>query len=139
MNLFGTSRIRGTVRGDVTAGFALTLGRTLSAMEASSDATLCPDGPQVACRLAEIVVERERFEALLERLGTHLLRRERRPVEAKRSPTRDGVRVAFDGWFLVRPSGTEPVVPVTVEGKNKDSVSKCFVQTKRLVRDSIRQ
>lgn len=39
--------------------------------------------------------------------------------------TIDGVRVDLDGgWFLVRPSNTEPIIRITIEGNTKEELEK---------------
>jgi phosphoglucosamine mutase len=97
------------------------------------DETLCPDGPLAACRLAELAAERplsERVEevpeypirrasvevedeaGVMDRLGEHAL------AEYDDVDTLDGVRVSTgDGWFLLRASGTQPLVRMTAEAR----------------------
>jgi phosphoglucosamine mutase len=98
------------------------------------DETLCPDGPLAACRLVELVADRGPLADLVERATSYPLRRESVAVDEKAAvmdavvdrlvdrydsvDTRDGARVTLDdGWFLVRPSGTEPVVRLTAEAR----------------------
>lgn len=40
--------------------------------------------------------------------------------------TADGVKIIFDdgSWFLIRPSGTEPLIRIYAESRNKDSLDK---------------
>ncbi len=47
----------------------------------------------------------------------------------------DGVRLAFaDGWVLVRASGTEPLVRITVEGESLKTAKEIMHKTKAIVR-----
>lgn len=47
----------------------------------------------------------------------------------------DGIRLAFaDGWVLVRASGTEPLVRVTVEGESLKTAKEIMDKTKTVVR-----
>jgi phosphoglucosamine mutase len=100
--------------------------------------TLCPDGPLAACRLASMVAREGSFDALVDGVPTLPLRRAnvevagkeavmervRDRVEREYSPDRfttlDGIRVSFDGgWFLIRASGTQPLVRVTAEAREE--------------------
>jgi len=51
--------------------------------------------------------------------------------------TEDGVRVDFeDGWVLIRPSGTEPVMRITCEHKNKEELQALFSKAEKIVKSS---
>jgi len=110
--------------------------------------TLCPDGPLAACRLAALTARRP----LAERAGaveTYPIRRAAIEVADKQATmatvreraerysqvsTLDGVRVDRDNaWFLVRASGTEPVVRVTAEARGPDRLSAVFEEARTLV------
>ena len=48
----------------------------------------------------------------------------------------DGVRLTFkDGWALVRPSGTEPKMRITVESKTDDGVQKLYDTVMKVIND----
>ena len=100
------------------------------------DETLCPDGPLAACRLAALVAREGPLSKLAAGVDSYPIRREnvetdrKTPVVdgvaervAERYPETavdhlDGVRVETDaGWFLVRASGTQPLVRVTAEAR----------------------
>lgn len=100
------------------------------------EVSFCPDGPHAALRLAKMVAEAgEPLSAL--RPDTYPMRRASYPVaEADKAKAieafadraqplgpvdrTDGVRVEVeDGWGLVRPSGTEPKVRLTVEARDE--------------------
>ena len=96
--------------------------------------TLCPDGPLAACKLVELAAERPLGERAAE-IDTYPIRRQNVGVDDKTSvmdrvrdrvteqfetvSTLDGVRVdTDDGWFLVRASGTQPLVRLTAEAQD---------------------
>lgn len=97
--------------------------------------TLCPDGPLAAVKLADLVategplsaqagaiedyplqrtsVEVDTKGALMERVRDAIL------AEYRDVTTIDGVRVETeDGWFLIRASGTQPLIRVTAEARD---------------------
>ena len=115
------------------------------------DETLCPDGPLAACRLAELVGSRRSLSAQVDSVESYPLYRENINVENKAAvldriaadldaefdhvETTDGVRVETDdGWFLIRASGTQPLVRVTAEARG-DAVAKrlCEQAVKRVM------
>ena len=117
------------------------------------DETLCPDGPLAACRLAELVAARGPLAALVDGVETYPLRRGSVETDRKREvmegvrervleeyeevDTKDGVRVAVEGgWFLVRASGTEPLVRVTAEARREARADDLFAEAKELVESS---
>jgi phosphoglucosamine mutase len=102
------------------------------------DGTLCPDGPLAACRLAALDAERPLGERAAE-VPTYPIRRESIETDEKAAvmdrireavaagyddadvSRLDGVRVdRGDGWFLLRASGTQPLVRVTAEARDAD-------------------
>ena len=110
--------------------------------------TLCPDGPLAACKLAALAAERP----LAERAGavdTYPIRRTAIEVANRQDTmatvreragcydevsTLDGVRVDRENaWFLVRASGTEPVVRVTAEARSPDRLDAVFEEARSLV------
>jgi phosphoglucosamine mutase len=117
--------------------------------------TLCPDGPLAACRLVAMASRKP----LAERAGaveTYPIERGNVETEAKRAvmddltdsvhsqydevSTLDGVRVDLgDGWFLIRASGTQPLIRITAEARTEERASAVFEEAKTLletVRDS---
>jgi len=100
------------------------------------DETLCPDGPLAACKLVELVTDRGPLSDLVGEIETYPIRRTSVKIENKAAvmnqvrdrvrdryddvETLDGVYVdADDGWFLLRPSGTEPVIRLTAEARDE--------------------
>lgn len=54
--------------------------------------------------------------------------------------TIDGVRAASeDGWILIRPSGTEPVLRITVEAKDRSKAELLMTQTLALMQNMIKR
>ncbi len=111
--------------------------------------TLCPDGPLAACKLAALAAERplaDRANAV----ETYPIRRDNVSVENKRAvmnevteraqkqyeklSTLDGVRVDLgDGWFLIRASGTQPLIRLTAEARSETRVREITDQARRLL------
>ncbi len=95
----------------------------------------CPDGILAAAKLVEMVEMEGNFGTLLDAIPEYPMKRSAFPCEDKnksmiritekleklgRLNTLDGVRVDLDeGWILVRPSGTEPKIRITVESRNE--------------------
>jgi phosphoglucosamine mutase len=112
--------------------------------------TLCPDGPLAACKLAALAAEQPLGERS-SKIETYPLRRTAIEVSDKQETmaavrehagayddisTLDGVRVERgDAWFLVRASGTEPVVRVTAEARDPDRLETVFEEARALVPD----
>ncbi|MFC7232387.1 phosphoglucosamine mutase [Saliphagus sp. GCM10025308] len=99
--------------------------------------TLCPDGPLAAAKLVELVAESGPLSALVDSVDTYPIRRDSLEVDRKGAvmnavaesvleryddvDTLDGVRVdRGDGWFLLRASGTQPLIRVTAEARSAD-------------------
>ena len=46
----------------------------------------------------------------------------------------DGVKALFDsGWFLIRPSNTQPLIKLTVEAKDQEALDKLFREAEKLI------
>jgi len=116
--------------------------------------TLCPDGPLAAAKLAGLVAERGRLSELVGGVETYPIRRTSVEVEEKRAvmervvgrvgetyddvTTLDGVRVDLgDSWFLVRASGTQPLIRVTAEARDAARAESAFEEARALVEDVI--
>lgn len=113
--------------------------------------SLCPDGIYAAARLVEIISREGEFSELLDRIPEYPVKRGGFPCKDKTKTmakiskklevfgkinTLDGVSVdAEDGWILVRPSGTEPKIRVTVESKNKSA--ELFDMVSKIVKGSL--
>ncbi|WP_253738522.1 phosphoglucosamine mutase [Halohasta salina] len=103
--------------------------------------TLCPDGPLAACKLAALVGSRGPLSELVGSVDTYPLARDNIEVDDKsgviervtetiraefdRLDTTDGLRVdTDDGWFLIRASGTQPLVRVTAEAETEAAAER---------------
>ncbi|MFC6755206.1 phosphoglucosamine mutase, partial [Halorubrum tibetense] len=115
--------------------------------------TLCPDGPLAAVRLAALVAT-EPLSTRLSRIDRYPIRRTAIRVDAKAAvmervetavgdaydevSTLDGLRVdTDDGWFLIRPSGTESLVRVTAEARAETAADALFDRAVGIVEDAV--
>ncbi|WP_330630858.1 phosphoglucosamine mutase [Halocatena halophila] len=106
--------------------------------------TRCPDGPLAALRLVELATKQP-LKARLSAFEPYAIRRsnvETDDKEATMDAVREGVRAAFDdknvttldgvrvdlgdGWFLIRASGTQPLVRVTAEASTPSRAEEVF-------------
>jgi phosphoglucosamine mutase len=118
--------------------------------------TLCPDGPLAAVRLAALAaaeplstrldafdpypihrtaIETDTKAAVMEHVATAC--RETIGADATLT-TRDGVRVTRgEGWYLIRASGTQPLVRVTAEARDDATAAALLETAEALVSDAI--
>jgi len=111
--------------------------------------TLCPDGPLAAAKLVALdaqrpladrvadvpdyPIERDSIEvadkhALMERLADRIT------SEYDEVQTLDGVRVDLgDAWFLIRASGTQPLVRITAEARDSGRAADAFETAREAV------
>ena len=111
--------------------------------------TLCPDGPLAAVRVAALTAA-EPLEARLDRVPSYPIRRANLEVDDRHAvmdrveatvterfddvETLDGVRVGTgEGWFLVRASGTQPLVRVTAEARQPDRADALLADAREIV------
>jgi phosphoglucosamine mutase len=117
--------------------------------------TLCPDGVLAAAKVCALATEeplREQVEALPPRFvrrGNFDVADEDKPdvMSGVERGARDGfgdysavdgVRVEVDGgWFLVRPSGTEPKVRVTAEGETEGRAEEVYETAASILREAM--
>jgi phosphoglucosamine mutase len=115
--------------------------------------TLCPDAHFAAVRLASLAAS-EPLSTRVAEVPDYETRRENVRVADKRRVmetvstrltaayddvlTLDGVRVdTEDGWFLVRASGTEPLVRVTAEARDADAADRLRATARGIVDDAL--
>lgn len=112
------------------------------------DETLCPDGPLAACRLAALCAERPLADRVDE-VPAYPIRRTNVAVDDKNGvmdrvrehageegevTTLDGVRIdTEEGWFLVRASGTQPMIRVTAEAREPERAEALSATARDLV------
>ncbi len=118
---------------------------------------MCPDGVLSALKLLEALGETETtLDEFVERAPSYPVRRAKlecpdtlkEQVMASISAdygyslkgvreisTVDGVRLELEsGWVLIRPSGTEPLIRVTVEGRSREDMEILMERAKDLVK-----
>lgn len=103
--------------------------------------SLCPDGPYAALLFCEMSSEWNIADEV-DTIPHYPLMRVSIPSEYARSvlselgtesPT-DGIRVTSDsGWYLIRASGTEPVIRITAEGRTEDETKTLMEEAKQKV------
>jgi phosphoglucosamine mutase len=114
-----------------------------------------PDGPLAAAKLVEILVKEGPFGKLVKKYKTNPIAREKfktenkyKVVDSVKSDLKiegeiseeDGIRIdEEDGWFMVRASGTEPIVRLTMEYKNKKKLEERREQVTRLIKKKIKE
>ena len=115
--------------------------------------TLCPDGIIAAVYLA-FVAKEQNISEIVEKLPSYPIIRDSiavdslvdmkyisegiKELKAIRIDKTDGYRVSFkDGWLLIRPSGTEPKIRITAEGKTVESTENIYARGIELIKKSI--
>ena len=117
--------------------------------------TLCPDGPLAAVKLVELVAREGALADLVREIDAYPIRRTSVEVAADAKDEAmdrveaavrerydhvddlDGVRVDLgDAWFLVRASGTQPLVRVTAEARDAARTDEVFEEARGLVEDA---
>ncbi len=99
-----------------------------------------PDAILAVAKFLEIYLEKGVFSELKKQYKTYPIHRDKFKAKDKYDSMKkiksqvktegkvndeDGIRVdEEDGWFLIRPSGTEPVIRLTMEYKNKEKLEK---------------
>jgi len=118
------------------------------------DRSLCPDGTLAAAKLAALVADRGPLSDLVAGVPSVPIRRRNVPaddndavVERVRSRVADryenvtnvdGVRVDHDdGWFLVRASGTQPLVRITAQADDEQRKAALFDTASELVEAAV--
>jgi phosphoglucosamine mutase len=116
------------------------------------DETLCPDGPLAACKLAALAAKRPLADRVAE-VETDPIRRASVETDEKAAvmervrervgdryedvATLDGVRVDLgDAWFLLRASGTQPLVRITAEARDPDRAEEAFAEARAVLDES---
>ena len=112
--------------------------------------TRCPDGPLAACTLAALVSAEGSLAAMVDDLPTYPIQRDSVQTDAREAvvervvaiarerfddvSTLDGIRVETEtGWFLVRASGTEPLVRITAEARDEGDADELFETARKFI------
>ncbi|MUV90837.1 phosphoglucosamine mutase [Halapricum sp. CBA1109] len=115
------------------------------------EATLCPDGPLAAVKLVALAAKRPLADRVAD-VNTYPIRRDSVEVTDKAAvmeriadrveadfedvTTLDGVRVGLeDGWFLLRASGTQPLVRITAEAREAERAAALFERASEILED----
>jgi len=115
--------------------------------------SLCPDGVYAAAQVVAIASQR-RLSQLVDSIPDYPLLRDSissegivmssleqqlTALEPLSVSNTDGIKLNFeDGWLLIRASGTEPKIRLTVESKSKARVRQLYDSSARIVRDCIK-
>ncbi len=115
--------------------------------------TRCPDGPLAAAKLAALVATDGSLDALVDDVPTVPIKRTSVRTDQKeavvdavagalpdddRVTDVDGIRIDVDGgWFLVRASGTEPLVRITAEAREESRMESLLSTAEELVREAV--
>lgn len=114
------------------------------------DETLCPDGPLAAVKLARLVSNEGPLSEQVARIDRYPLRRESVEVDDKEGILRrvreyveaeyadvdtiDGVRVDDgNGWFMLRASGTQPLVRLTAEARTEERCRELLEEAREVL------
>jgi len=136
------------------AGASVVFGGEPSGAWIWPNETLCPDGPMAGAKLVELIDRRGPLSTLVDEIETYPIRRDsletddkagamervRKAVESSDNEvdTLDGVRVdRGDAWFLIRASGTQPLIRVTAEARKPARADSVFNEARALVRDAL--
>ena len=149
------TRVGDTYVAEAVTGDDVVFGGEPSGAWIWPDATLCPDGPLAAARLAALIAERPLSERV-DDVPTFPILRDSVAVDADAKTaivdrvadaaaaeydgrsTLDGVRVDVeDGWFLVRASGTQPLIRLTAEGETRAD-AEALLEAARALLDAAR-
>ncbi len=111
----------------------------------------CRDGGMTAAKMLEIVAERGPLSVLIDSLPrfytvklkveigdinpADILRKVREKASSSRVDETDGLKIFLDeGWVLVRPSGTEPLIRIFSESKSEKNAKKYAEDHLKLVK-----
>lgn len=112
-----------------------------------------PDAVTAAAKFAEIFCSKGPFSELKTRYPQHFMAREKFPAKDKEQAVErikesididgkmrsdDGIRVdEEDGWFLIRASGTEPIVRLTIEYTKKEKLEERKTKLIEMIRSAL--
>ncbi|MHC1625097.1 MAG: phosphoglucosamine mutase, partial [Methermicoccaceae archaeon] len=151
------TRIGDTYVAEVVKSKGASFGGETSGSWIFPNLSYCPDGLHATAIMVNMVNKRALSE-LVDEIPTYPMKREK--IECRKDMmkrvmdevmktiegmdvydvnTTDGVRAQLDrGWFLIRPSGTEPYIRITVEGNDADSLDNLLKDAKKIVKTAIK-
>jgi len=140
---------------DALAAPAVGFGGEPSGMWIWEHEARCPDAHFAACKLVELIESGETLSSQLAGYADQYVTsrgcldvsakydtidriRSRVAGQYDRVDTTDGIRVETDsGWFLIRASGTEPVIRVTAESETESRTTQLFEAAKHHVEPAV--
>ncbi|MFH0817096.1 MAG: hypothetical protein V1909_00505, partial [Candidatus Micrarchaeota archaeon] len=113
-----------------------------------------PDGIMTGLKFVELFCANGSLRSAAEKIKIYPMKRAKYPCKDKKKTmelvlkkakglggkqnTQDGVRADFEeGWVLVRASGTEPLIRITCEHKDKNGLGLLFSKAEKIVIESI--
>jgi phosphoglucosamine mutase len=107
----------------------------LMARTGKSFGELITDIPQYPLLKGKLKCPNEKKQSVMDALAKDLPKKMKDTVEVL---TVDGLGISLkQGWVLVRPSGTEPVIRITCEGPTEEVVSKILKTAESVVKSTI--
>lgn len=112
---------------------------------------LFPDGPLTAAKIVSLISRGEFYETL-SGIKSYPMKRLKIPCLEKSKPDimsrvrtmvndadhTDGIRIKREkGWFLIRPSGTEPFMRITAEGVDINALDELVVEARGLLERAV--
>ncbi|MBN2121766.1 phosphoglucosamine mutase [Candidatus Micrarchaeota archaeon] len=118
-----------------------------------ADGVHVPDGVLGAAKFLEIFAQKGKISELASSFSPYPMVREKYPTnDRKKAMERilenisiegkvsniDGIRVdSEDYWVLIRPSGTEPIIRLTMEAKEKETLDRVHAQARKLIESAV--
>lgn len=118
------------------------------------NAVQMPDGLLTGLKFVEIFCKKGKLSSLASKIKAYPLLREKLPcANEKKTKAMEKIAAAWPyskpakndglrsdenwGWVLVRPSGTEPIMRITLEAKTKEEAEKRMEETRKIVQKAI--
>lgn len=118
-----------------------------------SEGVHVPDGVLGAAKFVEIFTKKGKISELASRFKPYPMVREKYKTKDRKTAMEkilksiniegkiskvDGIRVdSEDYWLLIRPSGTEPIIRLTLEAKTKEKLEEVHVKAKKLIEAAV--
>ncbi len=118
-----------------------------------SEGVYVPDGVLGAAKFVEIFAKKGKISELADKFKPYPMVREKYPTKDRKAAMNkildsidipgevsniDGIRIDADEyWLLIRPSGTEPIIRLTLEAKTKEKLEEIHTKAKKLIEASV--